>query len=248
MGKLNGKVAIVTGSGQGIGKGIAICLAKEGAKVVLATRTVSRAEDVQKEIKALGGESAAFSCDVKDKEQVKATVKFTIEKYGTVDILVNNAQQFIWDRQFEDYTDEDIDMVFNSGYKASFWFMKECFSIMKEKKYGKIINMGSAAGIMSLPGTLAYASNKEAIRAMSRVAAREWGQYGIFVNCIAPVAETVSMTPAQYDFLKAGSPLRRVGTIEDIGKAAVFLASSDSDYTTGTTLFVDGGFTIDTAR
>ena len=248
MKRLEGKTAIVTGSGQGIGRAIAIAFAKEGANVTLATRTVSRAEDAVKEIEEFGGSAIAVSCDVKDHEQVKAAVRKTVETFGTVDILVNNAQQFIWDKPFMEYTDEDLDVVFHSGYRATFWFMKECMPIMAEKKYGKIINTASAAGIFSTPGTVAYASNKEAIRAMTRVAAREWGPLGINCNCIAPVADTVSMTDAQRAVLPQMAALQRIPSLEEIANVAIFLASDDSSCMTGITMMADAGCIIDAAR
>ena len=248
MGKFDGKVALVTGSGQGIGKAIAIELARGGAKVALVTRTVSRAEDVKKEIEAFGGEAVAISCDVKEKDQVKNAVKATLDAFGTIDILVNNAQQFIWNKDFCDYTEDDMEMIFFSGYRASFWFMCEVFPIMKEKHYGKIINCASGAGIFGNIGTLAYASNKEAIRAMTRVAAKEWGKYGIRVNNYAPVAKTASMLPEQEEMIGALAPVGYCADSEEVARAVVFLASDDSSYITGNTLFIDGGCTIDTAR
>lgn len=248
MGKLDGRVAIVTGSGQGIGKGEAIELAKEGAKVVLATRTVSRAEDVQKEIEAFGGEAFAIACDVKDPEQVKNVVAKTVEKYGTVDILVNNAQQFIWETPLMEYTDDDMDMIFKSGFLAAFHFMKEVFPIMAEKGKGAIINTGSAAGTLGSAGAVAYASNKEAIRALTRVAAREWGPLGIRCNNICPVVDTVSMTDIQRQVLPQMAAQGRIPSAEEVGKVVVFLASDDSSALTGYTLNADAGLCVDTAR
>lgn len=248
MKRLEGKVAIVTGAGQGIGRGIAIAFAKEGASVVLATRTVSKAEDAVHEIEAFGGKALALSCDVKDYDQVREVVKKTVEVFGTVDILYNNAQQFVFDKLLVDNTDEDLDVVFNSGFRAAFHFMKECYPIMAAKGKGVVINTASAVGVLCIPGYLAYASNKEAIRAMTRVAAREWGPVGIRCNCICPMAETISMTDMQREVLPGMMALGKIPSIEQIGEVAVFLASDESSCMTGISMFADSGMLIDAAR
>jgi NAD(P)-dependent dehydrogenase (short-subunit alcohol dehydrogenase family) len=182
---------------------------------------------------------------------VKSVVDFTVKTYGTVDILVNNAQVFKNFTPILEHTDDDIYKVFNSGYMGSLWFMKECFPYMKEHG-GKIINTASEAGIEGKKDFLAYASTKEAIRAMSRVAAREWGQYRINVNIICPLALSDTMrheAPSEeLAAMTAQIPIGLLGGPEAIAPIAVFLASSDADYLTGYTLFADGGHCMDTAR
>jgi len=258
-GKLNGKVAIVTGAGQGVGRGIALAYAKEGAKLFLPSRTLSKVEAVKAEIVALGGEAMAMKCDVGDKSQVIEAVNQAIKHYGKIDILVNNAQTFVAPHSFEDYTDDEIDLVFKTGYMASFWFMQECFPNLKENK-GCVINFSSAIATQAFPGFTAYASTKEAVRAMSRIAAKEWGRYEINVNCIAPAAATPSQGESLKEMMtwgetsgtpiKIGAPvIQRAGRPEeDIGRVAVFLASEDAAFLTGYTYWVDGGFCMDASR
>lgn len=246
------KVALVTGAGQGIGRETAIKFAEEGAKVILATRTVEKAYPTVERIRAEGGEAYAIACDVANYDQVKETVAFTLEKFGTIDILVNNAQVFRSNISVMDHTEADIDAVFNSGYKGSLWFMQQCFPIMKEKGYGKIINLASKQGMLGEANYLAYASVKEAIRALTRVAAKEWGQYGIRVNALAPVVLTESMEAtipkARLDVVAQMMPVKYFGTAKEAAKMIAFLASEDSDYMSGYTLCCDGGLIADSGR
>jgi NAD(P)-dependent dehydrogenase (short-subunit alcohol dehydrogenase family) len=165
--------------------------------------------------------------------------------------LVNNAQVFKNYTSVMDHSDEDVYRVFNSGYMGTWRFMRECFPYMKDRG-GKVVNMASAAGVKGLAAFAAYASTKEAIRALSRVAAREWGEYGINVNIICPLASSEGLansTPQEgLDAIAAQLPVRRLGRAEDIAPIAVFLASRDSDYLTGYTFFADGGSSIDAGR
>jgi len=259
VGKLEGKTAIVTGSGQGVGRGIALAFAKEGAKLALPSRTLSRVEEVKKEIEALGGEAIAMACDVGKKEDVTRAVEETLKRFGTIDILVNNAQTFVLAHSLVDYTDDEIDLVFRTGYMASFWFMQKCFPYLKKNK-GKVINFASAIATQAFPGYTAYASTKEAVRALSRIAAKEWGQFGINVNCIAPAAVTKSQGESLKEMKEwsqtSGTPIHIGAPViqrggrpeEDIGRVAVFLASEDADYISGYTYWVDGGFCMDSSR
>ena len=249
MGKLDGKVAIVTGAGQGVGRGVAVALAKEGARVVIAEIKPDTATAVEEEIRALGGEALAITCDVGDEAQVKRMVDQAVARFGPVDILVNNAQSWTGRSAYhlgspiESLPEEWWDLAFQSGVKAVFPHMKD--------RGGKIINMASYMGVIGWEGSADYNANKEAIRGLSRTAAREWGKYGINVNVICPSAITPSMIAfgeASPDKIEEMSkaieqiPLRRVGDAEkDIGRVAVFLASEDSDLMTGQTLMVDGG-------
>ena len=247
MGNLEGKVAIVTGAGQGIGKGIALALAKEGAKVAIAEINPKTCETAAKEIQQLGRESLGVVCNVGDNGQVKKMVKEVVTKFGPVDILVNNAMGHTGSKPVEELDDRDWDLPLQTGLKATWYCCMAVFPYMKDRG-GKIINIASATGIIGLPGTAAYSATKEGIRGFTRVAAREWGKYKINMNIICPFART----PAQNEFFEkspeemkrsvAALPLGRIGDPEkDIGRAAVFLASEDSDYMTGQTLNVDGG-------
>jgi NAD(P)-dependent dehydrogenase (short-subunit alcohol dehydrogenase family) len=250
MGKLDNRVAIVTGAGQGIGRGAALALAGEGAAVVavdVRPDTCSRTAD---EIKALGGRALAAPCDVSRRDQVKGVVAAAVKEFTTVDILVNVAQAMRNDVLFQDTTDEDMNLALGSGLMGTFYFMQECFPYLKEHG-GKVINFGSAAGLEGHSGWTAYAAAKEGIRALTRVACHEWGQYKINVNAICPLANSPHMlewgqtNPGMLDIIAAMTPSRRLGDCEkDIGPAVVFLASADSDYITGQTLMVDGGQTM----
>jgi NAD(P)-dependent dehydrogenase (short-subunit alcohol dehydrogenase family) len=257
MGKLDGKTAIVTGAGQGIGRGIALAFAKEGAGVVIAEIVQNKAQAVAKEIQDLGKKALAVVCDVSSEEQIKTMVDQTVKAFGSVDILVNTAQGWgpggpersptLRTVPLEDFPEDLWDHFFITGVKATFLCCKAVFPYMKNRG-GKIINFGSSSGILGQAGQAAYAATKEAIRALSRTAAREWGKYKINVNVICPGAAG----PAYYEFKKKypeliaeslkSKALGRIGDPEkDIGRVAVFLASEDSDYITGGTIMVDGG-------
>ena len=250
MGKLDGKIAIVTGAGQGVGRGIGLALAKEGAAVIITGRTYEKCLRTADEIKALGGRALPVVCDVGRREQVNAAVAATVKEFGAIDILVNSAQAKRDNVAFEDTTDEDMALALESGLLGTFYFMQACFPYLKQRG-GKIINLGSAAGTEGAAGWTAYAATKEGIRAITRVAAREWGKYNINVNAICPLANSPNMqawaetSPDMLNIMLMMVPLGRVGDCEqDIGPAVVFLASSDSDYITGHTMMVDGGQTI----
>ena len=250
MGILDGKVAIVTGAGQGTGRGIALALAKEGSSIAVAGRTLWKCARTAEEAKDVGGRALPVAFLAGRREQADALVAATIKEFGTVDILVNSAQDTRPGVSFEDTTDEDMALALDSGLWGTFHLMQACFRYLKERG-GKIINLASAAGIEGMEGFAAYAAAKEGIRALTRVAAREWAKYGVTVNVICPFADA----PAQRAWAKAHPdemarnvakvPMGRLGDCErDIGRAVVFLASSDSDYITGHSIMVDGGQAI----
>jgi len=251
MGKLDGKIAIVTGAGQGVGRGIALALAKEGAAVIATGRTLEKCVRTADEIKALGGKAKALACDTSHRDQVNGVVAATAETFGTIDILVNNAQVARTGVPFEQVTDDDMEAAFGSGFYGTLYFMQACFPYLK-KNGGKVINFGSASGTKGNAGFAAYAAAKEAIRALTRVAAREWAKLGITVNTICPLANSpgvqqwIDEAPELSEkMLLSGVPMGRIGDCEaDIGRATVFLASADADYITGQTLNVDGGLWI----
>jgi 2-hydroxycyclohexanecarboxyl-CoA dehydrogenase len=251
VGRLDGKVAIVTGGGQGIGRGIALALAREGAALSIAELDPETGPAAAREIEKLGVAARASLCDVSARDQVDAAVAATLDELGPVNVLVNNAT---WSqgamRSFVDLSEEDLDRHFAVGVKGTVHFMQACFPSMKERG-GKIINLSSSAGSERMRGLAAYAVTKEAIRVLTGVAAREWGEHSIHVNAICPSASTPSSErfyarhPEFRERALATSPLGRIGDAErDIGRAVVFLASSDSDFVTGQTLWVDGGNTI----
>lgn len=250
MGKLDGKTALVTGAGRGIGRGIALELAREGARIVIAEIDPASAQQVAKEIEAAGSRALAVATDVCQRDQVEAAVEAAAATFGTVDILVNNAQIQRQQLTFEETTDDDMEVVLGSGIHATFYFMQACLPYLR-KRGGKVINVASAAGLLGHPGWTSYAVAKEGIRALTKVAAREWGELKINVNAICPAAETPSFglwrdaNPELAREMTDSIPLGRMGDPEsDIGRAVVFLASSDSDFVTGLTMMVDGGQTI----
>lgn len=256
MGKLDGKVAIITGGGRGVGRGIAMAMAKEGATLVLAEIVDENAAAVTREVEALGSPVLPVHCDVTNKDDIKRTVATTAARFGKVDILVNCAQQWTH-KPFIEMTDEDMNLALDTGLWGTFWFMQECFPHLKEHG-GKIINFGSSAGIMGMETWLCYAAAKEAIRATTRVAAREWGKYNINVNCICPTADAPLMLQYMKEYFGVSDNMSRIklgkgtggfGSCEyDIGPVVVFLASADSDYITGHTFMVDGGVSMDAGR
>ena len=255
MNRLSGKVAIVTGAGRGIGRGIAIRFAAEGAKVIVASRTQATVQAVVDEIKNAGGEAAGVACDVGHEEQIKAMIAQTVNIFGTVDILVNNAHSFGTPdaptsyarlQPFEEISDAEWEYTMRTGLMGTIWCMRAAFPYMKARG-GKIINIGSGSGQRGTRGRTAYNVSKEAIRALTRTVAREWGRHQIMVNVINPLAYSHMMDkagsahPLKIDLAKA-APLGRVGDpVRDIGGVALFLASSDSDYVTGATIAADGG-------
>ena len=250
MADLKDRIAIVTGAGRGIGRGIALELAREGAAIVIPEIDPDSAESVAEEIRAAGGRALAVPTDVRVRTQVNAAVEAAVETFGTVDILVNNAQIQRQQLSFEETSDDDLDAVLTSGIHATFYFMQACLPFLR-RRGGKVINVASAAGLLGHPGWTSYAVAKEGIRALTKVAAREWGIHKINVNAICPAAETPSFrlwrdnNPELAQELVDGIPLGHLGDPEaDIGRAVVFLASSDSAFVTGMTMMVDGGQTI----
>ena len=249
---LDGKVAIITGGGKGIGLGCAKAYAKEGVAVVLTGRNPKTLEDGKREIEAQtpGAKVLLYPGDGTDHEMAQKVVDKTIETFGRLDIVVNNAQQFLPDTKVEDFTHKDLMDTYESGLFAAWRYMIAAFPHLK-KTEGTVINMGSASGTASRVMECAYGGNKEAMRHLSRVAAKEWGEYGITVNVVCPAvaSETALEYAAQNpgweeEFLK-DFPLRRWGDAElHVGGTCVFLSKPEGKYITGSTIDVDGGFTI----
>lgn len=250
MGVLEGKVALVTGAGQGVGRGIALAMASEGARLVVTGRVEDKLVAVAKEIAARqpdGRAAVPLVCDGKDGRQISDTVAAAVAECGTVDILVNNAQQTILGPILE-LTDEQYEDSWLSGPMAALRYMKACYSYLTGG--GVVLNLGSASALDPQPGFSAYGSVKNAMLSVTRYAAIEWGSDGVRVNALLPLAMSEAMVnwaeadPAGYERVSSAVPLGRIGDCEaDIGRAAVFLCGPDSAYITGTTLMVDGGQT-----
>lgn len=248
MTDLRGKVALVTGAGQGVGQGIAFSLATAGASVVLAGRTLGKAQDSADEIIRRGGKALAIACNVKSAVDLDAAVKAAVRTFGGLDILVNNAQEVPLGR-LDDVTDEAFTAGFESGPLATLRLMKLARPHMQARGGGTIINMASSAGKRwDMSGYGAYAAVKQAIRSLTRAAAAEWGQDNIRVLTIAPHAESPGLkrwfqnNPEEASAFFKTIPLGRIGRLEeDIGSAVVALCGSELGYLTGATIPLDGG-------
>lgn len=246
--RLKDKVAIVTGSGQGIGRGIALALAREGAKIAVSDVT-DMIYDVAKEVTSLGSEALTLKADVSSSTQTEEMVKRTVEKFGRLDILVNNAGIYPFKPLLE-MTEADWDKVLNINLKGVFNCTKAAASQMVNQKSGKIVNIASIAGVVvGFTSLTHYSASKGGIMGFTRSSALELAPYGINVNAIAPGSIE---TPGTKMDMNAEStkqflqmiPLKRIGQPEDIANAVLFLVSEESSYITGQCIVIDGGYTI----
>lgn len=246
--RLAGRVALVTGGGQGVGQGAVRALAGAGAHVVIAQRNAEGGEAEAAYVRDTYGVDAVFvRTDVTERDQVDAMVAAALARFERLDIVVNNAGGS-FTRRVENHSDEDMASAFALNYWSAFWTMRAAFPAMKAQNYGRIINMGSLNGVNAHMFTVGYNASKEALRALSRTAAVEWGPHGITVNVICPsatspaAAEYFEANPEMRDRILEQVPLGRFGDAEkDIGPLALFLASEDSGYVTGGTFFAGGG-------
>jgi NAD(P)-dependent dehydrogenase (short-subunit alcohol dehydrogenase family) len=242
-GQLTGKVALVTGAGAGIGAGVARRFADEGARVVVAELDDDAGRAVAAEI-----DGVFVRTDVSDREQVENAVATAISEYGAIDVLVNNAWGGGTIGRVERKTDEQIAAGMAVGYYGPFWAMRVAYGHMKERGWGRVINMCSLNGVNAHMGSLEYNAAKEALRALTRTAAREWAPTGVTVNAVCPAAKSQAFLRAIGDYPEleamadAANPMGRMGDpYDDIAPVVVFLAGEGSRYLTGNTLFVDGG-------
>lgn len=246
MGKFDGKVVIVTGSGRGIGKAIALAFAREGANVVVnVSRSVEEGQKVVDEIKAMGREAILVQANVAKIEEVEKMVKITLEKFGKIDILVNNAginrPAMVYKMKEEEW-DEVIDV----NLKGVFNCIRLVAPHMIERKQGKIINVSSTAAEHGLIGNSNYAASKAGVNALTKTAALELARYGINVNAVEPFIIETRFTewvkdPRFKDKYLSRIPLGRFGKPEDVAGAVLFLASDEASYITGKTIEIDGG-------
>ena len=261
MSFLKGKTAIITGAGRAvlangrcgsIGYGIATAYAKEGANLVITGRNVKKLEEAKEELERLYGiEVLIIQADVNanaDNETVvNEVVKQTMDKFGRIDVLINNAQASASGVTLADHTTDQFNLAMYSGLYAAFYYMKACYPYLKETK-GAVINFASGAGLFGNFGQCAYAAAKEGIRGLSRVAATEWARDGINVNVVCPLAWTVQLEqfknayPEAFDKNVHTPPAGHFGDAEDeIGRVCVQLAHPDFKYMTGETLTLEGG-------
>jgi 2-hydroxycyclohexanecarboxyl-CoA dehydrogenase len=251
--RLDGQVAVVTGAGRGIGAGVARVLAREGASVLLASRTLEPAEAVAWEIGQAGGRAVAVACDVRDRAQVDAAVQAAVEAFGPPGILVNNAQGGRVSAEpvaLEDVTADLARESFDGGVLASLYGMQAVYPHFRERGGGTIVNMASSTGVEGDPGFAPYGIAKEGIRGLTKHAAREWGPHGIRVNVLCPAALTEHLRPYAeehprwYEAVVKRVPLGRLGDPTDDIAPVVLSLCTDLHYVTGATLMVDGGRVI----
>ncbi len=250
MGRLDGKVALVTGSARGFGKAMVLRFAKEGADIVVNDLSVEQMEATVAEIRSLGRKAIAIKADVSRKDDVQRMASVALDTFKKIDILVNNAGTFRH-RDLLEMTEEEWDAVLDVDLKGPFLNIQALAPHMIERGYGKIINISSIAGLGSSNAEMAnYASAKAGLIQLTKVAARRLGPHGINVNCIAPgfvvtdftfLNRTQEEVEAITEYRTRHALLGRAGTPEDIANLALFLASDESSFITGQTILCDGG-------
>jgi len=249
---LKEKTAIVTGGAQGIGKAIAMRLARDGADIGILDLQNDQADKTAEEIKKTGVRALAFQCDVTDYEKVKEAVTKVRQEYGSIDILINNAGIDVG-RVFVD-TDEALwDRIINVNYRSFLIASHVCIPIMIEQKSGNIVSLGSDAGRIGNPGEVLYCGTKAAIMASSKAMAKELARYNIRVNCVSPGPVHTELWDKLHEGEKGAKiteavtraiPMRRLGEPEDVADVVAFFVSNDSRYLTGQVLSIDGGLTM----
>jgi NAD(P)-dependent dehydrogenase (short-subunit alcohol dehydrogenase family) len=246
MHDVDGKIVVITGAGKGIGKGMALHLGKGGASIVVAEWKPDLMEQTCAELDELGVANLGVVCDVRERTDIEAMIADTIDAFSRVDCLINNAQTFRPMAPIVEVSEHDVDVFYTSGVKGTLWAMQAVYPHMQGQGWGRIVNFASSMGITGGRGFAAYNASKEAIRALTRTAAREWGRDGIVVNAIAPAAAThhgaAGRQSEGYRQFVENCPMGRQGDPElDIGAVAWFLCSDACRYLTGHTFMVDGG-------
>ncbi len=244
---LKGRVAVVTGASEGIGHDLALGLAQAGADLVVCSRREQKLYELKKEIEKIGQRAEIYVLDVSRLSNIRDLKPFILDRFGKADVLVNSAGYLI-KRMAWDVTERDWDTMVDTGLKGVFFCCQVVGSIMGDQKYGKIINVSSTySRCTTSVGLSIYATIKAGVSHLTEILAVEWAPYGVRVNALAP---TATRTPSRNESLQGDSlkrvigriPLGRLGTTEDLIGGAIYLASSASDFVTGHTLFVDGGW------
>jgi NAD(P)-dependent dehydrogenase (short-subunit alcohol dehydrogenase family) len=247
---LEGQVALVTGAARGLGSSIAVALAHAGADLALGVRDATSGADVAERVEALGRQALVVPMDVTDLTQIESATGAVIQKFGRIDLLVNNAGLGP-ENAPEDVTESDFDLTFDVNVKGLFFASQAVGRLMIGQRSGRIINMSSQAGLVALPGEAIYCASKAAVSHLTRCLAIEWGSHGINVNAVAPTfIRTPGTEPAlsdpsfHDDVVERIAGLHRIGEPVDVAGAVIFLASPAASLITGETLVVDGGWTV----
>jgi 3-oxoacyl-[acyl-carrier protein] reductase len=242
------KVVIITGAGQGLGRAYARKLAEKGAKVVIAEINEDKAHEVESEIRAAGHEAFSIRTDVSNEDSTKAMVRDVIDKYGAIDVLINNASILatIKMKPFDEITIEEWDILMAVNLKGMFLCCRAVAPQMKAQKGGKIINISSSTVFNGRPYYIHYVTSKAGVIGFTRALARELGDWNINVNCVSPGAVKTeipreSVTPEQLKAMIAERCIKRVQIPDDLLEAIIFFASAKSDFISGQTLNIDGG-------
>lgn len=247
---LEGKTGLVTGAGRGLGYEVALGLARQGCKIAALSRTGSQVDALADEIRSAGAEVLPLEADASDSAQVRGAVSRVLERFGTIDILVNNAAVNVR-KPCVEYTDQDWQYVLGVNLTGYFLFAREVGKVMTANRRGKVINVGSELGVVGdVIGQVAYASSKGGVIQLTRCLAAEWAPYGVTVNCIAPTLMDTSLVAELFEdragidaFVKR-VPLGRLPKPKEVADIILFLSSHYADAITGHVLLVDGGYTI----
>jgi NAD(P)-dependent dehydrogenase (short-subunit alcohol dehydrogenase family) len=246
---LSGLVVFVTGAARGIGRACALASAQAGADVILGLRDQASGQQLASEIARMGRRALAVQMDVTDLDQIRSAVASAAREFGRIDVLVNNAGLGP-ENPAEDVREEDFDLTVAVNLKGTFFVSQAVGRLMIEREFGRIINMSSQAGSVVLPGESIYCMTKAAINHMTRCLALEWAKHNITVNAVAPIFIWTDATrpalsdPAFHERTLAHIPLGRIGQTKDVTAAVVFLASPAASMITGTTMLVDGGWSL----
>jgi len=247
---LTGRSALVTGAARGLGRAIALALADAGADVALGLRDKAADQGLVKEIEAKGRRALALQMDVLDLEQGRTAIDAAIAAFGRLDILVNNAGGGVDERPVEDYAEDVYDFVLDINVKSTFFLTQYAGKHMLARGQGAIVNMGSQAGAIALPGEAVYCLSKAAVSHMTKCFAVEWGGKNVRVNCVAPTfietdgtADMLARPAFKAEVIERIAALHRIGQPREVADAVVFLASDAASLITGQTLLIDGGWT-----